>query len=226
MKIIAISDIHGYLPKIEDSADIMLIAGDVMPLNIQRNMVESKLWLEGAFAEWVDSIRVDRVFLVGGNHDFYLENILPSQVMSLEQSAKKLCYVNGLVMYMDSLCKVWSIYGSPYCHIYGSWAFMHEDYWLEQKYLDIPDEVDIIISHDPPFALGDADIILDDGRAALGHIGNKPLSERLSRVNYKLLVCGHIHSGDHVFNETHRVVNVSYLNEHYRPHYKPFTIEL
>ena len=37
MKLIAISDLHGSLPKIEDKADIMIIAGDISPLNIQGN---------------------------------------------------------------------------------------------------------------------------------------------------------------------------------------------
>jgi Icc-related predicted phosphoesterase len=58
------------------------------------------------------------------------------------------------------------------------------------------------------------------------HLGNKPLRERIENVDYKLLVCGHIHSGDHNFNEDWKVVNVSYLNESYEPHYPPFYIEL
>ena len=45
MKIAGISDLHGYLPNIEKS-DILLIAGDISPLNIQFNKPEMKKWLE------------------------------------------------------------------------------------------------------------------------------------------------------------------------------------
>ena len=42
MKVTAISDLHGNLPIIDKPAEIMLIAGDVIPFNIQFNKYESK----------------------------------------------------------------------------------------------------------------------------------------------------------------------------------------
>ena len=50
MKIIAFSDNHGYLPKLEP-CDVVCICGDIMPLEIDRNLI--------AFAvkEYVPSLR-------------------------------------------------------------------------------------------------------------------------------------------------------------------------
>ena len=42
LKIVAISDMHGKLPVIKEPADIMLIAGDIVPLEIQFNKEFSK----------------------------------------------------------------------------------------------------------------------------------------------------------------------------------------
>ena len=40
MKICAISDIHGYLPKMEE-CDVVCICGDILPLSIQHNLKAS-----------------------------------------------------------------------------------------------------------------------------------------------------------------------------------------
>ena len=54
MKIIAISDLHGYLPTIEEQADIMLIAGDISPLKIQGMKTLMKEWMEEEFVPWIN----------------------------------------------------------------------------------------------------------------------------------------------------------------------------
>ena len=46
MKIVAISDLHGNLPTIEEVAIIYCIAGDIMPLNIQSNDRKCRKWLK------------------------------------------------------------------------------------------------------------------------------------------------------------------------------------
>ena len=68
IKIVAISDLHGYLPKIETPADIMIIAGDIVPFEIQFNKYQSKRWFENDFASWIKELPVDEVFAVAGNH--------------------------------------------------------------------------------------------------------------------------------------------------------------
>ena len=73
LRVAAISDIHGYFPTIEEPADILLIAGDISPLEIQFDKPKMKIWLETEFAYWVKNLPVERVFLIAGNHDL-LEN--------------------------------------------------------------------------------------------------------------------------------------------------------
>lgn len=231
LRVVAISDIHGYFPIIEEPADILLIAGDISPLEIQFNKPKMKIWLETEFAYWIKSLPVDRVFLTAGNHDSYLESISKTNILALQQACVKLTYLkNEVCDYVDSYGQVWTIFGTPYCHIFGNWPFMRSEEYMTEKFKQIPDEVDIIISHDPPFAAGDVDVILETPQhrfeRMFTHLGNDPLRDRIEKVNYKLLVCGHIHGGSHDFNEEWKSVNVSYLNEYYEPHYDPFYITL
>ena len=231
LRIAAVSDLHGYLPEITTEIDIFIIAGDISPLEIQFNKPKMKTWIETEFAYWIKSLPVDRVFLIAGNHDSYLESISKTNILALQQACVKLTYLkNEVCDYVDSYGQVWTIFGTPYCHIFGNWPFMRSEEYMTEKFKQIPDEVDIIISHDPPFAAGDVDVILEAPQhrfeRMFTHLGNDPLRDRIEKVNYKLLVCGHIHGGSHDFNEEWKSVNVSYLNEYYEPHYDPFYITL
>lgn len=228
LKIVAVSDLHGYLPEIIEPSDLCLIVGDIVPGNIQRNIPKSKEWFNTTFADWIKSLPVDHVYMVAGNHDFALENITDSDLSTLRIACQgKLTYLlNETRAYIDVYGLQWTIFGSPFCHEFGKWAFMIGDKYLTDKFKSIPDKVDIIMSHDPPFAYGDADVILQDSSRLWEHLGNKPLANRLFNVNYQLLVSGHFHSADHNFNEYYKNACVSVLNEDYRFSYKPFYHEL
>ena len=108
---------------------------------------------------------------------------------------------------------------------------MGTEEYMEEKFKNIPEECDIIISHDPPYDISFADTILQKPRwsnEGLEHVGNPPLAKRLSEIKYKLLVCGHIHSGDHDLFEFNggQIVNVSIKDENYKVNYEPFYIEI
>lgn len=226
MKIIAISDLHGYLPTIEEQADIMLIAGDISPLDIQFNKPAMKNWLLTQFSYWIINLPVKEVFLVAGNHDSVFEGISKTFLTELYLNTNyKLHYLkNEEFYYTDEEGIEWKIFGTPYCHIFGNWPFMRSEEVLEEKFKKIPENVDIIISHDPPYGIGAHDCVLQYPSRANEHIGNVPLRNQLEKTNFKLLCCGHIHSGDHNPSKfmNGEVVNVSINDEHYESTYPPF----
>jgi len=232
LNIVAISDQHGYLPENILKSDVMLIAGDVSPLHIQSNKPKMKEWFATDFKHWVMNLPVDKVFMVAGNHDF-IEHWGDRDVYEFEQLfGGKLKYlVNETFDYNDNNGCFWNIFGTPYCHIFGNWPFMRSEEYMEEKFKEIPEYIDVIISHDPPHGIGQVDQILQSVRWSnheLEHIGNEPLSKRISEVKYKLLVCGHIHSGDHETFDfgSGKCVNVSLKDERYEPTYEPFYFEL
>ena len=62
-------DLHGNLIHI-DKCDLCLIAGDVVPLNIQKNRVESIVWFFQDFLPWIKELPCEEVYMVAGNHEF------------------------------------------------------------------------------------------------------------------------------------------------------------
>ena len=76
MKICAMSDLHGNLIHIQ-KCDLCLIAGDVVPLNIQKNRVESIVWFFQDFLPWIKELPCEEVYMVAGNHDFICASEYP-----------------------------------------------------------------------------------------------------------------------------------------------------
>lgn len=228
LKIVAISDMHGHFPVIKEPTDIMLIAGDTVPLEIQFNKEFSKQWFETTFASWIKSLPIEKVYMIAGNHDFYFQGISQANLAEFKHATDyKVIYLKNkhVEHVLDDGTKV-TIFGTPYCTMFGTWPFMREDDYLKKAFEQIPDKCDIIIAHNPPFAWNKSDMILESPRNRYidEHCGSKPLTERLKEIDFKLLVCGHIHSGDH--NLVDKVVNVSIVNEQYKLAYEPFYTEL
>lgn len=227
----AISDLHGYLPEIKP-CNILFIAGDILPLEIQMNSMASKYWLENTFATWIKDLPVETVYLVAGNHDFYFENITANKLLSLiKETDGKLCYLNNeSAVYTSDCGKVYTIYGTPYCHQFENWAFMRSDEWLEESFKMIPDKVDFLITHDAPYGVGYQDVPMDHirSRNIMKHCGSLPLTNRLNDIKFKWMFHGHIHSSDHFPHEHNggKIVNVSILDEEYFPKYEPYYIKL
>lgn len=69
MKIAVISDLHGYLPKYQfENVEVLLICGDIIPTNIQSYMPASKTWFDTKFRSWAESLNVEKIIFIAGNH--------------------------------------------------------------------------------------------------------------------------------------------------------------
>ena len=75
MKVTAISDLHGNLIDIEP-CDLLLICGDISPLEIQRDYIQMTKWIFNEFQEWIMKINCPTIILTPGNHDFWFEKMI------------------------------------------------------------------------------------------------------------------------------------------------------
>jgi Icc-related predicted phosphoesterase len=91
---------------------------------------------------------------------------------------------------------------------------------LEAKWAKIPHDIDILITHSPPFA------ILDQDYMGI-NCGDIALKERIDQISLKLHVFGHIHAGHGQvkFSGT-MFVNAAHMNDNYEPVNKPIRVVL
>lgn len=225
-----LSDFHGILPKIDSFSELLIIAGDISPFPIQGNIKEMENWLETDFRDWVEKLPIIQVILVPGNHDFIFQNKSIKWRKDFQKSfGGKLIILQHEPCILNIYDKEYKIFGTPYCHQYGNWPFMLPDEQLEEKFKSIPPDLDILITHDPVFSMGDTDVILKpryQSQAHFSHIGSIPLKMRLLEMYDKgeqlpkYIFCGHIHTGEHELkeliygNQIVKVANVSLMDEY------------
>ncbi len=94
---------------------------------------------------------------------------------------------------------------------------------LESVYAAIPDDIDILVSHQPPYGYGDH-VPIAGGR--VDHLGSRELLAAIRRVKPRLVICGHVHEahGRSEFNGT-LIYNVAIDDEQYRVVHEPTVID-
>ena len=232
MKIIASSDFHGFLPNIEEPFDLFLICGDVCPVECHGRKFQDE-WLHDDFVSWINSLPFNtpwsKVVMTPGNHDFVMESYDREDYDGLERMCNNRLVILRNEQYnfefpVSDGTDTLSIFGTPYCTIFGNWAFMRSIEVLEQKFSEIPEGIDILISHDAPNVnkLG----AITQGYYKSDTTGNVLLPKHIERVKPKLFVCGHFHSGNHELTNIGDTIaaNVSYINEDYEPFWDVLSI--
>ena len=224
IKVVAISDLHGYLPEIPE-CDLLCICGDLVPLNVQANSRKTRKWLTEEFKPWCESLPCHKVLFIAGNHDIYFEN-LDFMKAQFPKDDKVTYLFNEEYKYQSKNGKIYSIFGTPYCQIFGNWAFMLPSKELEKAYSKIPENLDILMTHDAPFGI--SDILLQKEYYTGEHIGNKPLAKAILQKAPKIVCHGHLHSTSREFEELgySKVVNCSIKDEHYNPLYEPLYLDI
>jgi Icc-related predicted phosphoesterase len=234
MKIAVISDLHGnlvYYPsdywKHLWECEALFICGDTFPLHIQFDIPKCRGWLMKEFIPWATELPVEKVYIIGGNHDAYFERN--------EKEARKLLPEQGKITYVkNNLVEhisiqdgdTYRIFGTPYCHIYGQWPFMRSEIKLRELFNELPDDVDILFTHDAPFGVSD---VCFQGWAADGeHKGCMALREAILERKPRYCFHGHLHSSNHeeeLLGDT-KVYNTSILDERYLIVYEPLIIRI
>ena len=218
MKITFVSDTHNKHKQITSSlpgGDLLIHAGDISSMGYKHEIQQFCKWLNGLN-------NYTSVVFIAGNHDFGFENN-PKETMEIVNSYKWITYLqDNHLSFGSDMENLVKIYGSPWQPEFHNWAFnLPRNGWeLEQKWNDIPEDTDILITHGP--AHGYLDTVV--GRYE--NLGCELLVNRIKKIKPKIHVCGHIHSGyGYVFDGDTHFINASVLDEQYQYTQKPLTVE-
>lgn len=212
-KIVFISDTHNKhkhltskgMGNILGSGDILVHAGDCTSLGYKHEIEQ--------FLEWFSNTDFKYKIFIAGNHDFGFE-----QQTDIAQVYKDL----GVIYLFDNEVTIDGIkfYGSPWQPEFHNWAFnLSRGEELAEKWEQIPNDVDILITHGPAYG------ILDYAPIG-GHVGCEELYRKIVEVKPKIHVCGHIHDG--YGQKTMggiEFLNAAVLNDRYEHAHKPIVVE-
>ena len=189
MKIWHISDTHTYhgLLTVPEDIDMVIHSGDATnprdPYASEQEMLN--------FISWFGSLPIRHKVFVAGNHDLCIERNLVTKIDFMK---------NGIVYLENDYAEVegLKIWGSPFTPSFGQgWAFNKKRSALHDIWKEIPDDVDIVVTHGPPKG------ILDLAYHQLNCIefcGDEALRKRMYLLNPKLCLFGHIHNNEDIIN--------------------------
>ncbi len=242
MIIDCVADLHGHYPILE-GGDLLIVAGDLTRRD------SSDEWAE--YFLWQGDQNYKKIIFIAGNHDNALEKN-DMAFYSPEHKVDYLCDSGTEFCGKDSkgnscTMKIW---GSPWtaqfpginpkcCAFTMPFGCDTEDH-LADMWALIPDDIDILITHSPPYGI--LDKVKLEGQFKLSepplqmyeHVGSKSLYNWLKYVGRpKLHVFGHIHEAYgqvEVFptydDKMMISINASHVNERYQPVNKPIRVIL
>jgi Icc-related predicted phosphoesterase len=204
---------HNSLTEFLPGGDLLICSGDISG---RGSITEIE-----NFMKWFDEIdNYDTKVFIAGNHDFGFESE-NEKLIGLLTGYKNIDYLQ------DERIDLWDgndeqlvIYGTPWQPEFHNWAFnLPRGEKLKEKWDKIPVDVDILITHGPPF--GKLDFVQYNNI----NVGCEELMKRIGEIKPKIHVFGHIHEGfGYVFDGNTHFINASVLNERYEFRNRPVNV--
>lgn len=186
MRIIHISDTHSQHRKISDlpAGDVVIHSGDFSFAGTEDEALD--------FIDWFSSLPYKHKIFISGNHD---NSMYDAEIEGLPDNCYYLCNSGvtiegirfyGVPMFMEDI-------------IFGNY---------DSNISAIPDDTDILITHQPPYG------VLDFSENI--HYGDNGLLEAISKVRPKYHLFGHIHNAHGVVKTKDTTfINASMVNDDY-----------
>lgn len=207
-RIVAVSDLHTYLPEIPD-CDLLIVAGDAVSMSYPP--LDQERFLTGPFSDWLDAAPAREIVGVSGNHEMVPEAVLAELPWH---------YLSGRTV---ELCGL-RVHGLPWTNRFADMPYQDDlgrelPNRLPPRFAAVPEGLDVLVSHQPPSGLL-------DHHADGPHRGSEALRWTLERARPRLCVVGHIHLQGSIVHAGVQVVNAALAGRSDRPVHPPVVLEL
>lgn len=190
-----ISDTHGNHNQLQipEGIDLVIHSGDATNmLDPYANLSEML-----AFLSWFSTLPIPRKILVPGNHDTSIDRNL----IGRDQIEG-----GGITLLIDQGAEIEGVkfWGSPWTPRYGNWSYMKDRGTINRIWDRIPEEIDVLITHGPPFGILDATY---NHHNKVELVGCSALRKRVAKAPPRFMLFGHVHSCEGIRNAGTRTVS-------------------
>ena len=174
LRLVCIGDTHGFHRKLElPPGDILIHSGDFDGRSVEQLH---------DFNAWLGTLPFRHKIVIAGNHDLLFDRNPKVARAHLTEAI----YLQDSGVTLEGV-KFW---GSPANSVGGDWAFSRERLVKIRKHWDlIPDDTDVLITHEPPYGT------LDKPHILAKHAGCQYLLGAVLRIKPRLHIFGHVHGG-------------------------------
>ncbi|XP_065069447.1 LOW QUALITY PROTEIN: metallophosphoesterase MPPED2-like [Rhopilema esculentum] len=228
LRFVCISDTHNKTDEMQlPEGDILLHAGDFTQVGAPSEVEH--------FISFLDRVRpsFQQIVVIAGNHDltFDTDNYSSIDVAAMFHKGKTFD-LKAIKSSLQQKCTYLEdngteiagikVYGTPWQPEFGGWGFnLRRGPDCLEKWRKIPDDIEILITHEPP--LGHGDKCQSGARAGCAEL----LSTIQSRVKPKYHIFGHIHEGYGITTDgVTTYINASSVNLGYRQVNDPIIFDM
>lgn len=208
MRIVAVSDIHCRWPTITiPECDLLISCGDYS-FRGERHVVKN-------FHKWLNKQPARHIISVQGNHELWVEKNFQEARMVAIEACPRVHFVEEDLIEIEGIkifCSAWT----PFFMNWAYNAFRGEE--IQQHWKKIPDVVNILVTHGPPYGILD-ELVYPDGIGKGEFVGCEDLLNVVKRIKPDLHFFGHIHNwgGNEWHIDGTSFYNTSICDEMYYP---------
>lgn len=229
MKLVVTSDTHTKHKKLTiPECDVLVHCGDFT--------WDGKFWEVQRFCWWLQKQPATHKIVIAGNHELTFDH----NCIRYNPKARAILsrHIDDSIHYLeDSSITIDGIkfYGTPWTPWFCDWAFngitdanlaFYRGVSLTERYSQIPEDVQVLICHGPPYDILDKTLCRDQDNRRGSVEMRKLTSEKLTQL--QLYLCGHIHEarGMKITDGGVTFINASTLDRSYEIVRPPVVIHL
>lgn len=212
MKLVFISDIHTrHRELIIPPCDILISCGDYSFRGEREVVID--------YHEWLSEQPASHIISVNGNHELEIEKDYPIIKALVEAICPRIHMLQQESIVIDGI----KLYGDATTPYFFNWAWnagrtpaeaaIHSKPYIKHEWDKIPDDVNILVTHSPPYG------ILDKVKPTKDGVGCNHLLERVKSLPaLKVHAFGHLHldGGKSVVEDGITFINAAICNDDYK----------